>query len=341
MKYRRYGTLLLLAAMLTACSSGGIHTETMTPEERAESLRVAEESIAAAESESLRLEMESKAAEAEAKRKAEEEAKALKEAQLAEDKAMAEADFAENRYTTFQGVDYELTFMDSFNGHFLDTDKWAYCPNWERDQCIWTDEAAYLKDGALILDVTGDSVPYAAGAIRTRDLFEQTYGYWEVRAKLPQAEGINAAFWLMCDGAGHAEVAGGADGVEIDIIEAPHHDWQQVQHALHMDGYEAKHKTVGHPMDIPGIYDDQWHTFSLVWTPENYTFYIDGEKTWSMFGMWICHVPCYAKLTVSVGGWAGELDPTLTPVQGMAVDYIKVYLPVDGYPEPVAETAEE
>lgn len=314
---------------MTACGRG-IATETMTPEQRAESLRLAEESIAAAESESHRLEEESMQAEKEALRQAEEEAKTRKEAQLAEDKAMAEADFAENQYTTFQGVDYELTFMDSFNGHFLDTDKWAYCPAWERDACIWTEEAAYLEDGVLILAVTGDSVPYAAGAIRTRDLFEQTYGYWEVRAKLPQAEGINAAFWLMCDGAGHAEVVGGSDGAEIDIIEAPHHDWQQVQHAVHIDGYEAKHKTTSKTLDIPGIYDDQWHTYSLVWTPESYTFYIDGEETWSLAGMWICDVPCYAKLTVSVGGWAGELDPTVTPVQGMAVDSIKVYMPVDG-----------
>ena len=324
---------VLLAAMLSSCGNGGIKTETMSPEERAESYRLMEESRAAAESESLRLEQEARKAEAEAKKKAEEEAKALKEAHLAEDKAMAVQDFEENRYTTFQGIEYELTFMDSFNGHYLDTDKWAYCPNWTRDDCVWTEEAAYLEDGALVLAVTGDKIPYEAGAIRTRGLFEQTYGYWEVRAKLPQAEGINAAFWLMCDGAGHAEVPGAADGAEIDIIEAPHHDWQQVQHAMHMDGYESRHKSINKPMDIPGIYDDEWHTFSLVWTPDKYYFYIDGEETWTVTGSWMCHVPCYAKLTVAVGGWAGVLDPSATPVKGMSVDYIKVYLPVDGYPE--------
>jgi beta-glucanase (GH16 family) len=251
---------------------------------------------------------------------------------LTEDKEMAVRDFAENRYVTFDGVEYELTFMDSFNGHYLDTDKWAYCPEWVRDDCVWKPEGAYLEDGVLILAVTGDKIPYTAGAIRTRDIFEQTYGYWEVRAKLPRAEGINAAFWLMCDGAGHAEVPGGSDGAEIDIIEAPHHDWQQVQHAVHMDGYEDKHKSVDHPMDIAGIYDDAWHTFSLVWTPENYFFYIDGELTWTVKGNWICQVPCYAKLTAAVGGWAGVLDPKNVPVYGMQVDYIKVYLPVDGYP---------
>ncbi|MBR4959337.1 MAG: glycoside hydrolase family 16 protein [Clostridia bacterium] len=324
---------LLAFLMLTGCGGkGGIKVDSLSPEEIAESYRIAEESRAASESESIRLEQESKKAEAEAKKKAEEEAKALKEAQLAEDKEMAVRDFEENRYTTFDGVEYELTFMDSFNGHYLDTDKWVYCPEWERDDCVWKSEGAWLEDGALILAVTGDKIPYTAGAIRTRDIFEQAYGYWEVRAKLPQAEGINAAFWLMCDGAGHAEVPGGKDGTEIDIIEAPHHDWQQIQHAVHCDGYGDQHKTMNYPMDIPGIYDDQWHTFSLVWTPDNYFFYVDGELTWTVRGNWVCQVPCYAKLTVAVGGWAGVLDPQNVPAYGMQVDYMKVYLPVGGYP---------
>lgn len=322
---------LLAALLLTSCSGGGNEEQTLSAEERAESARLESMALEAAESESLRLAEESRLAEEEAQRQAEEEAKAQLAAELEEDRTMAIRDFEENRYTTFQGVDYELTFMDSFNGHHLDPSKWAYCPNWERDDCIWMEDAAYLEDGALILAVTGDGVPYHAGAIRTRDLFEQTYGYWEVRAKLPQAEGINAAFWLMCDGAGHGEISGGMDGAEIDIIEAPHHDWQQVQHAIHIDGYEEDHKTSNFPIDIPGIYDDEWHTFSMVWTPERYIFYIDGEQTWTLRGKWVCQVPCYAKLTTAVGGWAGVLDPSLTPLYGMQVDYIKVYLPVGGY----------
>ena len=327
MKNTLIRSLLLLAAILLMTGCKDTQTKTPTDEERMESARLVSEELAA-ESESLRL------AEEEAQKRAEEEAAALLQSQLAEDRDMAVRDFEENRYTTFDGVDYELTFMDSFNGHYLDTEKWAYCPNWERDDCIWTDDAAYLEDGVLILAVTGDGVPYEAGAIRTRDLFEQTYGYWEVRAKLPQAEGVNAAFWLMCDGAGHAEVPGGVDGAEIDIIEAPHHDWQQVQHAVHADGYAEDHKTMNKAMDIAGIYDDEWHTFSLVWTPERYQFYIDGEQTWKLAGKWVSQVPCYAKLTVAVGGWAGTLDAAETPLYGMQVDYIKVYLPVDGYEIP-------
>ena len=54
-------------------------------------------------------------------------------------------------------------------------------------------------------------------------------------------------------------------------------------------------------------------------------------------GKWASHAPCYAKLTACVGGWAGELDPSLTPLYGMQVDYIKVYMPVGGYEIPTGE----
>ncbi len=336
MKVRHFA-LLLAVLCLSGCRDGGAQTETLSPEALAESARLESIELAAAESESVRLAEESRLAAEEESRRLEEEAKALYASQLEEDREMAERDFEENRYATIDGVEYELTFMDSFNGHYLDASKWEYCPNWERDDCIWVEDAAYLQDGALILAVTGDGVPYDAGAIRTKGLFEQTYGYWEIRAKLPQAEGINAAFWLMCDSMPSTDISGAADGAEIDIIESPHHDWSQVQHAVHADGYAEDHKTLNQPIDIPGIYDDEWHTFALNWTPEGFFFYIDGENTWKLRGKWVCHVPCYAKLTAAVGGWAGTLDPSLTPLYGMQVDYIKVYMPVGGYEIPAEE----
>lgn len=170
---------ILLVTLLISCSNG-------VPEAETTSEALSDAQLAAIRESEL---AEQAARESEALERAKEE-----------DRLMAEADFEENRYTTFMGVDYELTFMDSFNGHALDETKWAYCPNWTRDQCVWTEDAAYLEDGNLILAVTGSEIPYSAGAIRTRDIFQQQYGYWEIRCKLPEAEGICGAFWLMCGG---------------------------------------------------------------------------------------------------------------------------------------------
>lgn len=329
MRIQQIGVVLFLLTTfcLSACHKGVIRTEAMTPEERAAAYAEAASKKAESESESRRIEAESKKAEKESLR-LEQEAEAERiRAEREEDIAMAKTDFTENAQFSFDGVDYVLTFYDSFNGHTLDPDKWAYCPEWERDDCIWKSEAAFLRDGDLILAVTGDEIPYKAGAIRTRGIFEQTYGCYEIRCKLPQTEGINGAFWLMCDGAGAENTFGGSDGCEIDILEAPHHDWSQIQHALHFDGYGTKHKTVAKELILEGIYDDKYHTYSLVWTQESYRFYVDGEMTWEIGGIWVCSVPCYLKLTVSVGGWAGAFDPSVTPVSGLTVDYIRVGSP--------------
>ncbi len=328
-------TLILLAGLLVSCSGGGIKTETRSDEEWAAVMESESAEKAAKESEAMRIAQESREL-AESIRESEAESRREKSEQLArekeEDKAMAEADFEANRYTSFMGVDYELTFIDTFNGHHLDESKWVYCPEWTRDQCVWKESAAYLEDGNLILAVTGDEIPYDAGAIRTRDIFEQAYGYWEVRCRLPEEEGICGAFWLMSDGAGADTPYGAADGAEIDIIEFAHHDAEKIQHAIHFDGYGEHHQSTYHEMTVPGIYDGEYHTFSMVWTPTEYTFYVDGEETWVLDdGDYLCHAPCYMKLTAAVGGWAGTLDPKKVPCRGLTVDYVKVYMPVEPY----------
>ena len=143
MKKQQLAAILLMSVLLFGCAGGTNDTETVSPEEsaRLESLAFAE-----AQAQSEQLAEESRLAEEESRKLAEEEAAALLQKQLEEDRAMAERDFEENRYRTIHDViELELTFMDSFNGHYLDETKWAYCPNWERDDCIWTEDAAYLR----------------------------------------------------------------------------------------------------------------------------------------------------------------------------------------------------
>ncbi len=241
-----------------------------------------------------------------------------------EDREMAERDFEDNKTLTFEGKTYTLTFMDSFNGHRLDRTKWDYCPNWTRDQCIWTDHEAYLENGNLILNISGDSNPYPAGAIRTHGIFDQTYGYFEIRCRLPQVDtGVCSAFWLMSYEMNDT-VPGAEDGIEIDIFEAvpgfkPHY----VQHALHWDGYGDNHKTWNYGMEKRYLYRG-YHTFALVWDEEGYRFYIDGMLSAEYKGE-VCRVPCYLKLTTAVGGWTGELNESDLPIHGLEVDYVKVY----------------
>lgn len=233
---------------------------------------------------------------------------------------------------TIHGRTWRPTLLEEFDGTALDWDLWEPCPNWRRDDCTWTDDAAALDgQGHLVLRITGDEVPFAAGAVRTRTqggsiLFEQAYGYFEARMKLPAIDGICAAFWLMCDGAGTVGTPGGGDGTEIDIIEATGMSPGKAQHALHWDGYGDEHQSAEHPMTGRSeLYDGEYHTFALAWTPEEYVFYIDGAESWRTAAGGVCAVPAYLKLTVSTGAWVGTVDPTQLPTDALVVDYVHVY----------------
>lgn len=80
--------------------------------------------------------------------------------------------------------------------------------------------------------------------ICTSGLFEQTYGYFECRCKLPAAQGLWSAFWLTRSGL----VSGkpGTEGTEIDVFESPMYnrkgDNKLITSNLHYNGYGAAHR---------------------------------------------------------------------------------------------------
>lgn len=160
--------------------------------------------------------------------------------------------------------------------------------------------------------------------MRTRGLFEQAYGYFEIRADIPKEEGFWTAFWLMSDSV--ADIGNeGRNGTEIDIFEAPfsYRSGDYIQHALHWDGYGEEHRSVGKDLRIPGIYEG-YHTFALEWNEDEYIFYIDDEVTWRTSAGGVSEVPEYIKITAEVGEWGGDIEKAQLPAE-LKVDYVRVY----------------
>ncbi len=227
------------------------------------------------------------------------------------------------------GKEYFLSFEDNFDGTELDPTKWERCPEQQRQDLNnrWDDSMSSLDgEGHLKIGMTYDvkSDRFLSGGIRSKGLFEQTYGYYEIRCKVNTIPGYWTAFWLMSQDV-LSEINGGVDGTEIDIMETAYCDTGEVQHTLNWDGYGSAHKALGQKVSAD-IYDGEYHTFALLWKRREYVFYIDGEETWRTPApdRLTCTVPLYMKITSETGSWTGTPDTSLLP-DYMEVDYVRVY----------------
>jgi beta-glucanase (GH16 family) len=246
----------------------------------------------------------------------------------------------------FEKTDYEyaepkILFFDDFEGDELDTEKWAYCPNWDRQgRSTWDDSLVTVSDGYLRLGFVRDKELghkktekqadadnwIRAGAVRTmkRDhinpLFENGYGYYEARLLLPKVDGMWGAFWLMSPTL--KDRVKPEIGTEIDIVESIHNERGIYNAAIHWGGYGNHHQGRGSKSNPVDIYDGEFHIFALEWTPSEYIFYVDGIEFWRVEGN-INRNPNYVKLSVESADWSVALPVDFTEGE-MLVDYVKV-----------------
>ena len=155
-----------------------------------------------------------------------------------------------------------MVWNDEFNGNTLDASKWKVPPAWNRQGgSYWSaDNYEMTGNGQVRLSVTEKNGKVYCGALRTHNLFDKKYGYFEVRCKVPQMKGGWAAFWMMPYGnkPGNA----GNDGTEIDIFESINGWKGQINHALHWDGYGPEHKHEAKKFQRPDLYDDKYHVYA-------------------------------------------------------------------------------
>lgn len=248
------------------------------------------------------------------------------------------------------GTELDLTGMtqtlsEEFDGGSLDFSVWRNYPGKPRKGGYWGMEQVSVRDGNLYIRTEykengSRGAGYYSMGIDTMGVFEQRYGYFECRAILPPAKGLWAAFWLHCANA--ATVTGtGETGTEIDVFESPFYNLgplfrNKITCNLHYNGYElkTKYKNVG-IFNVSGDPYKEYHTYGLMWTPDEYIFYIDGHETGrSNFGG-VSNVKEYLRLSVEVDeaesvptpGWSGKITNNgdgVLPVDYI-VDYVRVW----------------
>ena len=217
---------------------------------------------------------------------------------------------------------WKLVWSDEFNGKKLDLKKWYKVDNILRGRTMWSADDTYLDGkGNLILRIRREGNKYFAGSVRSKNLFSKKFGYFEIRCKIPVIIGARSAFWMQPQTELTIENEG-RDGTEIDIFESIRAHLGRIQHALHWDKYhKSDSKVLKNRQDI---YDGQYHTISLLWTEDSYTFYIDGKQTWKTNAGGVSQVPQYLILSIASKTWEGDITKTKLP-KYLIVDYVRVY----------------
>jgi beta-glucanase (GH16 family) len=170
---------------------------------------------------------------------------------------------------------------------------------------------------------------YTSGRIKTQGLFEQKYGRFEARIKLPEGAGLWPAFWML--GANIDEVPWPGCG-EIDILE---HQGQRPERAfgsLHGPGYSGG-EAISRGLELDGgeSFADDFHIFAVDWDPGRIAFSIDGEvyqtiNSSAVPGDWVFNQEFFLILNLAVGGTlGGPVGPdTVFPAE-MLVDYVRIF----------------
>ena len=237
----------------------------------------------------------------------------------------------------------KIVFNDDFEDEALDETKWTYRSKGESPYAggFWTPDNLIIRDGNLIIRTTKrENGVYYSSAVSTVGKYDKRYGYFEVRAILPDAEGLSASFWMLpsCGFSGNTE--GGRSGAELDIMESSVHYTDPVRHDdisqnIHVDGYGKELKSC-RVADVPGDEPyERYNTYGLLWTPREYIFYVNRiETARSSFHSGVSTVPEFMLLQVAVNGkdgvhspgWTGDI--TKNPENKLPADYVVDYVKV-------------
>ncbi len=198
-------------------------------------------------------------------------------------------------------------------------------------------ENVTVENGYLLITAKEEAfngANYTSARIKTEGLFEQAYGRFEARIKVPYGKGYWPAFWLLGNDCGQNiwPQCG-----EIDIMEYLGNMPTTVFGSAHGPGYAAGDAISKKYVLENDRFDTGFHVFGMEWAPDYINYYVDDvlyqqitkqnvlEET-NGEGQWVFDHPFYIILNVAIGGnLPGSPNTETVFPQTMIVDYVRVY----------------
>lgn len=243
----------------------------------------------------------------------------------------------DNGYTTpLSYPGYTLVWSEEFNGSTLNEEDWNYetgnsgWGNNESQNYTSGTNNAFLENGKLIIEAREESSngsDYSSARITTQGKQFFKYGRIDIRAKLPQGQGIWPALWML--GESFSSVGWPACG-EIDIMEIIGSEPATVHGTVHWDN-AGNYASYGDKLTLDeGVFADEFHVFTIIWDNTAIRWYMD-DILYNTIDITPSNLSEFRNtfffiFNVAVGGnWPGYPDNTTVFPQRMEVDYVRVF----------------
>ncbi|HEU4958320.1 MAG TPA: glycoside hydrolase family 16 protein [Sphingomicrobium sp.] len=241
-----------------------------------------------------------------------------------------------------------LIWRDEFNGSSLDTDKWAFDTSRNKEGW-WNNELQYysagrtknlrVRKGRLVIEAHREKLDpgafpdwggqkYTSARIYSKGA-GWTYGYYEIRAKLPCSRGSWPAIWML-----PVDMKEWPDDGEIDIMEHVGAEPNLIYASLHTLLFNHTRNTQRSAQKLVPTSCTDFHRYQLDWRPDSITIGVDDRGILRVRndqaggkGAWPFNMPFHMILNLAMGGdWAAAkgMDDQALP-QRMEVDYVRVW----------------
>ena len=238
-----------------------------------------------------------------------------------------------------------MVWRDEFNGNAL-TQDWPFdlgdgCSinlcGWGNNELQWYTnrrENVRVENGNLIITARREPMSgrqFTSARIKTEGRQSFQFGRIDILAVLPKGQGIWPALWMLGDNI--RQVGWPACG-EIDIMEmigGPATARNNTVHGtIHWDNNGSHAETGGSTTLSQGIFNDNFHVFSIIWDERQITWLLDNTPFHTVditpAALSELRESFFFLFNIAVGGnWPGNPDDTTVFPQQMVVDYVRVF----------------
>ena len=248
----------------------------------------------------------------------------------------------------------DLVWSDEFNSDgIVDSNNWFHQTqlpaggswfNGEEQHYTNRQENSFVQNGFLnIVAINetftdqGETKDYTSARLNSKFAF--TYGRVDVRAKLPFGDGTWPAIWMLGKNINESGAYWNNEGFgttnwplcgEIDIMEHGLGATNHVSSALHTACAGCSGATMNFQSFVLNDVANEFHTYSVNWSPNQITFLIDGVGFYTYnpairdITTWPFDEDQYILLNIAMGGISGAIDPNFDQ-SSIVIDYVRVY----------------